>query len=126
MITLVDNPAYGSLIDKLEIDAVVSPRRAAVGEILRFVRGVHFEEVESLPRERIEVAVVEVDAASPLTGRPVQELKLPRGALITAVATGDQVMIPGGEDVIPAGSHAVLFIMSDVAEKVARFLEGQD
>ncbi len=126
VITLVDNPAYGSLIDKLEIDAVVSPRRAAVGEILRFVRGVHFEEVESLPRERIEVAVVEVDAASPLTGRPVQELELPRGALITAVATGDQVMIPGGEDVIPAGSHAVLFIMSDVAEKVARFLEGPD
>lgn len=123
VITLVDNPAYGSLVEGLDIDAAVSPRLTAVSDILRFVRGVHFEEVASLPREQVEVAVVEVDAGSPLSGKPIRKLGLPRGILITAVATADGVMIPRGNDVIPVGSRAVLFTMGDIAEKSARFLE---
>jgi trk system potassium uptake protein TrkA len=123
VITLVDNPTYSSLVEALDIDADVSPRQAAVNDILRFVRGTHFQEVASLPGDEIEVAVVEVDEGSPLSGQPVRKLGLPRGVLITAVATADGVMIPHGDDVIPVGSRAVLFTMGKVAEKVAKFLE---
>jgi trk system potassium uptake protein TrkA len=123
VITLVDNPAYGSLVEGLDIDADVSPRQAAVSEILRFVRGRHFEEVASLPGDEIEVAVVEVDEESRLSHGPIRKLGLPRGVLITAVATADGVMIPHGDDVLPVGSRAVLFTLGKVAEKAAKFLE---
>ncbi|MDH3285369.1 MAG: Trk system potassium transporter TrkA [Acidobacteriota bacterium] len=124
-ITLVDNPAYVSLAESLGIDAVVSPRLAAVSEILRFVRGAHFEQVASLPHEMIEVAVVEVDESSPLTGRPIKDLKLPRGVLITAVVTEEQVIIPGGNDSVPAGSRVVLFTPKKAAEQTAALVEGR-
>jgi trk system potassium uptake protein TrkA len=125
-ITLVDNAAYMSLAESLGIDAVVSPRLTTVSEILRFVRGSHFEQVTSLPHEAVEVAVVDIDHTSPLIGRPIRELRLPRGVLITAIVTDDEVVIPGGDDEIVPGSHAVLFTLSGVAEQTAELLEGQD
>ncbi len=122
-IALVDNPTYLSVADSMGINAVVSPRLASVSAILRFVRGAHFEEVASLPQEKVEVSVVELDQDSPLTDRPLHTLGLPRGVIIAAIANGDDVVIPGGADVLRPGSRAVFFTPAKQAEKLAQLLE---
>ena len=48
-----------------------------------------------------------------------------RGVLIAAVVTRNEVVIPGGEDVLLPGSRAVLFSLTAVAEQVAEFFEEQ-
>ncbi len=124
-IALVDNPAYRAVAKGMGINAVVSPRLASVGAILRFVRGTHFEEVASLPQEKVEVSVVEFDEHSKLTNRPLYKLGLPKGAIVAAIAVGDEVTIPGGNDVIPPGAKVVIFTPTKHAEKVAAILEAQ-
>jgi len=123
IIVLVDNPTYIAVAEELGIDAVVSPRLASVGEILRFLRGVHVEEVVSLSQERLEVSVVEIEQGVPLAGRPLRDVGLPPGILVTAVATPDEIIIPSGADTIPGGSRAVIFALSEAADSVLEFLE---
>ncbi|RMG45034.1 MAG: Trk system potassium transporter TrkA [Acidobacteria bacterium] len=123
VITLVDNPTYILVAEQMGLDAVVSPRLGAVSAILRFVRGAHYEEVASLPHELIEVAAIDVDESSPLAGKPLGEVGLPPGVLITAVRTPAGVSIPGGRDTIPPGSHALAFVLAEAAERFAEWLE---
>ncbi len=123
VITLVDSATYVGLAQAAGIHASVSPRLASVGEILKFVRGLHVEEVQSLPFEKIEVSTVDVDERSPLAGRPLRDLQLPRGVLIAAVLDGDRVIVPDGETVIRSGSKAVLFSTAASAARLARFVD---
>ncbi len=122
-IALVDNPVYVDVAETMGINAVVSPRLASVSAILRFVRGEHFEEVARLPEEKMEISVVELDENSPLVGRAIHTLGLPRGVIIAAVKTEEEVFVPTGMDVLPPGARAVLFTPAAVAEKVAAILE---
>jgi trk system potassium uptake protein TrkA len=122
VIPLLDRRAYIHLAEAMKIHTVVSPRLASVGEILKFVRGAHVEELASLPLEKVEVAVVEVDENSPLSGKPIRALGLPRGVLITAIAKDDQVLVPGGNDIIPPGSKVVLFSPVERAPALERFM----
>ncbi|MDQ7007793.1 MAG: Trk system potassium transporter TrkA [Acidobacteriota bacterium] len=122
-IPLVDNTTYLAVAEGMGVDAVVSPRLASVSEILRFVRGTHFEEVASLPHEAVEISVIEVDERSPLADRPLRELKLPDGVIFAAVATPDRVFVPGGDDRIPRGSRAVVFVLAEASEKFVSFVE---
>ncbi|GAB4376291.1 MAG: Trk system potassium transporter TrkA [Acidobacteriota bacterium] len=123
VITLVDSPTYVGLAEAAGIHASVSPRLASVGEILKFVRGLHVEEVQSLPFEKIEVSTVDVDDSSPLAGRPLRELGIPQGVLVAAVLDGDRVIVPDGETVIRPGSKAVLFSTAESAARLARLVD---
>ena len=95
VITLIDSQAYASVAEELGIHSVVSPRLASVSEILRFVRGSHVQEVQSLPLEKVEVSSVEVDADSPLAGRPLKEIRLPEGVLVAGRALRPGLAVPG-------------------------------
>lgn len=123
VITLVDNPRYIKAAEAMGIHATVSPRLASVGEILKFVRGLHVEEVQSLLSELVEISSVDIDDRSPLAGKPLRELPLPAGVLVAAVLRGGEVVIPGGGDVLQPGSKVVLFTLAENAPDLARIVD---
>ena len=124
-IPLADNPTYLAVAEGMGVDAVVSPRLASVSAILRFVRGTHFHEVASLPHEMVEISVVEIDEGSPFANRPLHSLDLPSGTIFAAVATPERVFVPGGDDVIPPGSKAVVFSLAEAYEILVRLVEDE-
>jgi trk system potassium uptake protein TrkA len=119
-IALVDHPSYVSVAEKMGVSSVVSPRLASVSAILKFVRGARFEEVASLPQEKVEVGVVEHKEDSRLAGKRIRDVR-PEGVVIAAVKTPEgKVIVPGGDDKIPIGSRVVVFSRSKDVEKAAR------
>ncbi len=117
-VTLINSVTYGPLISPLGIDASVSPRELTVSSILRHVRRGRIRSVYSLRGGEAEVIEVQALETSPITGRPLKEIKLPRGALIGALVRGRSVLIPRGDTVIEPHDIAILFAPHRVVKRV--------
>ena len=119
-ITLINNATYGPLITSLGIDVVVNPRAITVSRILEHVRRGRIRSVHSLPDGLAEVIEAEALETSPLVGVPLNEIDLPPGMLVGAIARGEEVIIPRGETVIQAHDRIVMFTVADTVKKVEK------
>lgn len=121
-ISRVAHLGYVPLVSTLGLDLVVSPRFAAVGAILRYLRRGKVLNVAALRDEGAEVIEVEAQATSALVGRPLAEVKLPSGALVAALDRGGVVDIPSGATVVQPGDRLVIFLLRPVLAKVEKLL----
>jgi trk system potassium uptake protein TrkA len=121
-ITLVRHLHYLSVLPTIGIDAVVSPRLSAIGRIMHYIRKGKILSVATLKEEDAEVIETVALETSDIVNRPIRELKFPKGALIGAVVRGDEVIIPGGEDVILPEDRVVIFTLQSSIRKVEKAL----
>lgn len=119
-ITLVNNPAYDTLIGSLGIDVVVNPRSTTVSSILQHVRRGRIRAVHSLYDGAAEAIEAEAQQTSALVGKPLSELDLPDGLKIGAILRGDTVEIARGDSEIEAGDRVILFARRDAVKKVEK------
>lgn len=112
-ITMMDNEAYLSIAPALGVDAVVSPRLAAVGEILRFIRMGRILDSSLLLGGKLDLFLVEVEAGSKLDGVPIKRVNFPTGVIVAAAEQNHQVLVPNGDFAFKAGDKAVLVIRRD-------------
>lgn len=81
--------------------------------------------VDSSPLEGINAALVQVHVPDRgrLVGMWVSDLRLPRGAVISMVVRGKEVLVPDGEMRLKAGDQVLLAVDSGLVERVhARLL----
>ena len=121
-ISRVAHLGYVPLVSTLGLDLVVSPRFAAVGAILRYLRRGKVLNVAALRDEGAGVIEVEAQATSALVGRPLAEVKLPAGALVAALDRGGVVDIPSGATVVRPGDRLVIFLLRSVLARVEKLL----
>ena len=106
----VNKPSYAPLASAIGIDAVVSPKQAAVSAILHFIRKGKVESVATVGEEAAEALEIVVLETSELAGKPLRDADL-RDAVVGAIVRGDDVIIPAGDDVIEAGDHVVILVL---------------
>lgn len=121
-ITLIDKPEYISMVETVGIDVAVSPRLASVGGILQFLRKGKILSVKALMEERVEAIETIAMDTSDIVGKPLDEIKFPKGALIAAVIQNDEVVLPKGNTVINPGDKVVIFALRKTIPKVERSL----
>jgi trk system potassium uptake protein TrkA len=109
---------YVNLLSGAGIDAAVSSRLIAAGAILRFVRRGRIHSVVTFNDTDAEAIEIEVDRASPANGSTVQELGIPRGAIIGGVIRGDTTFVPSGSSRIASGDRVIFFSMPDCIQAV--------
>lgn len=121
-ITLVRHLHYLSVLPAIGIDAVVSPRLSAIGRIMHYIRKGKILSVATLKEEAAEVIETVALETSDIVNRPIRELKFPKGAIIGAVVRGEEVIIPGGDDVILPDDRVVIFALQSAISKVEKTL----
>jgi len=120
-VMLVTNrPGFLPLLGRIGVDVAVSPRRAAVGSILQFVRHGKVLSVVPLLEERAEAIEFAALETADIVGKPLLEAKLPAGAIVGAILRNDSVVIPRGTDRIQAGDRVLLFAMREVVKAVEK------
>ncbi len=120
-VTLVNNPAYDSLVRTLGVDAVINPRAITVSTILQQVRRGRIHSVHSLHEAFGELIEADALETSPLVGKPLSEIRLPPGVLIGAVLKkGEDVIIPNSSTIIEAGDRVVMFAAADRIKAVEK------
>jgi trk system potassium uptake protein TrkA len=89
----------------LGFDVVLSTEDLAAEEILSTVRERHALEVESFADGRVQLRRLRLREESELTDTPLEELRLPAGVLVAAIARGDKFFVPAGEDSLFVSDH---------------------
>jgi trk/ktr system potassium uptake protein len=113
VMALINKPAYAELVESGTIDIAISPQQITLGSLLAHVRRGDVVKVHSLRRgaaEAIEAVAHGEARESRVVGRLIGELQLPRGATISAIVRGDEVLMAHHDTQIKADDHVILFI----------------
>ncbi|MEM6946389.1 MAG: Trk system potassium transporter TrkA, partial [Pseudomonadota bacterium] len=117
-IALSKDPTFDRLADPLSVDALIDPRATTVSSILRHVRRGKIRAVYSIGGGEGEVIEAQVMSTSALAGKRLRDITLPRGSIVGAVRSGQDVIMPTGDLVINVGDVLVLFAVRTAVHKV--------
>ena len=113
VMSLINRPSYVELVESGIVDIAISPRQVTLGTLLAHVRKGDVVAVHSLRRGAAEAleAVAHGDRkTSKVVGRRIDEIKLPKGAIIGAIARDEQVVIAEPDIIIEPEDHVILFL----------------
>ena len=113
VMSLINRPSYVELVESGIVDIAISPRQVTLGTLLAHIRKGDVVAVHSLRRGAAEAleAVAHGDRkTSKVVGRSIDEIKLPKGATIGAIARGDLVVMAEPDIIIEPEDHVILFL----------------
>ena len=119
VIALVNKLSYVSLVSAIGVDAVISPNLAAVSAILHFIRRGKVVSVTTVGEEAAEALEIVALETSELVGKPLREIDF-RDAIVGAIVRGEEVLIPGGDDVIEVSDHVIIFALRSAIPRLER------
>jgi CIC family chloride channel protein len=98
-----------SFVSVLDADRRVTGT-VAISDLVRAYRNELSAKFQDIDRSGADGATVELQAGpdSPFTGRRLRDAELPDGAIVTAIARGDDVLTPTSDTVIEAGDRLSL------------------
>jgi len=122
-IVAIDNPAMASMVGDIGIDAIISERLLAIGQMLQLIRGGGVRSGAALLGDEVEIIEVEAERGSRIISAPLMELGLPRGVLVAALHRGDELVMPKGSDQLAPGDRLLIVVMADLVSKLTDYLE---
>lgn len=109
-------PLEGILKTILGIEMVVSPRRATADFMLRSLSTETAATLAELP-DGGRILEVKIEHSSPVVGKRVKDIPLPRSSLFVAIQHKFKASVPTGEDTLLAGDRVLVLV--DQSEKKA-------
>jgi trk system potassium uptake protein TrkA len=124
VVALINRLNYLPMAQRLGINTCISTRLATVDRILQFVRKGQVVSVTSFREEEAEAVELVASAGSRYVGRRLKDIRLPRDAIVGAVARENgEVIIPRGEPSIQAGDRVIFFsLVTAMPELESAFL----
>ncbi len=116
---------YVPLVEKLGIDVAVSPRMLTAGAIMKYIRRGKILSVTFLEGDRAELLELIAPSQGRIINTPLKNLKLPRGMIIGAICRGDEVIVPGGNDIIGPGDLIIVFALPKAISQVEKLFDGR-
>ena len=113
VMALINRPSYAELMESGTIDIAISPQQVTIGSLLAHVRRGDVVKVHSLRRgaaEAIEAVAHGDRDNSPVVGRKIEEIELPKGCAIVALVRGGKVVMAHHDTEIETDDHVILFL----------------
>ena len=113
VMALINRPSFAELVESGNIDIAISPRQITIGSLLAHVRRGDVVKVHSLRRgaaEAIEAIAHGSKGDSPVVGKKIEDIGLPKGCSIVAIVRGEEVIIAHHDTVIETDDHVILFL----------------
>ncbi|MFQ5880884.1 MAG: Trk system potassium transporter TrkA [Candidatus Methylomirabilales bacterium] len=123
-IALIQRSHFIHLASSLGIDAAISPRLTTASVVLKFVRRGRVVSLVEMPEWEAEIMELVALSTAAVVGRPLQEVRMPRGAIVAAISRGEQIIIPKGDIHILPGDRVILFALPEAIAKVERLFAG--
>ncbi|PLX14962.1 MAG: Trk system potassium transporter TrkA [Marinilabiliales bacterium] len=123
-IALVENLDYIEISQNIGIDTILNKKLTAASNIVKHAMG---NEVSSLKKclSGINSDIVELVAMknSPVTKKPIRELKIPEGSVIGGIIRGNESFIAVGNFQILEGDKVVVFALPGIISKVEKMYQ---
>lgn len=115
VMSLINRGAYVDLVQQSQdIDIAISPQQATIGTLLAHVRRGDVSVVHSLrggAAEALEAIAHGDRRTSKVVDRTVEDIKLPAGASIVAIAREDEVVMAHHDTVVRSNDHVILLLL---------------
>ena len=121
-ITRISKFSYFPLVEAIGIDHIVSPRLSAVNTILQHIREGNVLSAISIKGEQAEVLEAIVSHDSNVSGKSLQKIPFPKGALVVGVVRKDDTFIPTGSTIIQADDRIIIFAVREVIAKIEKIM----
>jgi trk system potassium uptake protein TrkA len=121
-ITKVNRFSYLPLMDIMGIEKVVSPRLSAIDSILRHIRRGKVLSLISFKGEQAEIIETVPMDNSAIVFKPLKNIVLPKGVLVTCIVRGERVMIPSGESIINPRDRIIIFAKKQAIPELDKIL----
>ncbi|MDN5347134.1 MAG: trk/ktr system potassium uptake protein [Clostridia bacterium] len=121
VVAKVGRSDYAGLMEKLGIDVVISPRLLTAAAILKYVMRGEIVSVSLLGQDKAEMIEFIAPQGCRVAGKPLKQINFPRHAIIGAIARGEEVIVPGGNDFIMPGDHVIVFALPEAVANVQNF-----
>ena len=122
IITKVSKFSYIPLISMIGLEQVVSPRLSAINTILQHIRVGKVLAAKSIMDEQAEVMEAVALETSDIVGKPIREISIPKGALVTGIMRKNTVIIPTGESVIEPNDRIIIFAEKQAIPEIEKIL----
>ena len=119
VVSLINRLSYLPMVQRLGVNTTVSPHLAAVDRILQYVRKGRVLSVTTFGEEEAEAIELIASKGTKYVGRNLSEVRLPRGAIVGAIARPDgEVLIPRGNASIHPGDRVIFFALESVVSEL--------
>lgn len=114
IITKINRIDYDNVLNRLELDTILSPKNITSDMILRYVRatqntiGSNVETLYNVIQDQVEAAEFIVKENSPIVNIPLCELKFKENVLVAAIIRDGNIITPRGYDTIQVGDAVVI------------------
>jgi trk system potassium uptake protein TrkA len=117
-IAMVDNVNYTHISQNIGVDTIINKKLIAANEIFRFVRKGQVEAIASLHGVDAEMIEFVVQNRNRLLRHPIQDLHMPKKAVIAGVVRGDKGHIPTGDFQLELHDKVIVFALPEAIHKV--------
>lgn len=120
VVVQAQEPAYLPVLNTLDVGVVVTPRLLTVNAILRHIRRGRVLQISQIGESGAEAREYLVEHRHAVVGKPLRDMKIPRGSIVGAIQRGETVLIPRGDTVIEGGDHVVIFALPQAVSAVEK------
>jgi trk system potassium uptake protein TrkA len=118
-IARLNNPKHEDIFQKLGIDITVSPTRSILSLIEVELSSTNFVPIITLKRAGVEIIEMRIPSESPVVGKMLSQINLPRNSKIALIIRDKQFILPTSESRI-LGDDEVYAIVSREEEEALR------
>ncbi len=121
-IAKINKFSYFPLMPAIGLEQIVSPRLSAINSILQHVRRGKVLSAISIKGEQAEVLEALAMETSDIVGKPLRDIKMPKGSIVVGIVRGDEVMIPSGASVVKPDDRIIFFAQREAVPKIEKIL----
>ncbi|GCE04055.1 potassium channel family protein [Dictyobacter aurantiacus] len=119
-IARLNNPKHEELFQRLGIDVTVSPTKAILSLIESELPGQRFVLLMNLKRAGLEIIQIVVPSLSPVVGKPLSQINLPRRSNLALIIRGEEPIIPSADVTIEANDEIYALVNREGEEELRR------
>ena len=129
VITKVNSTSYGTILNSLGLDSVISPKEITSNNIIRYVRGmkgkhgIEFKTLYRLVENQVAAFEFFLPEDTTFTSIPLNDLNMNPNSLIGCIIRNGQVIIPNGRDTLEALDTIILVTTDAYINDLSEVLE---
>lgn len=119
-IARLNNPRNELLFQKLGIDVTVSPTKSILSLVESELPGRRFVMLLTLKRAGLEIVELSIPAISPVVGRKLSQVNLPRRCNLALIIRDQEPIFPSGDIELRANDEVYALVTSEAEEELRR------
>jgi len=115
-------------VGQLDVDFVVSSELETAHAISRIIGVPAARQTDVFAEGQVQIVEFDVEegASQDVLGAPLREARIPRDSKVAAIIRGDQMLLPGGDEVIRSGDRIVVIGSPDAAQAWSALLAPEE